>query len=117
MNIPVKPQGWGYPVGNPKQWPSYSNAITQIGDDVKKLDVVLIDGRFRVACALKIHSLIRDDCVVLFDDFMNRPFYHVVLDYYEIVKHTPNKHMVVLKKKLNTNPSLDLIKQYQIIAD
>jgi len=59
----------------------------------------LIDGRFRVACCLKCFDAIRDDCLIAFDDFLDRRQYHIVLNYYEIVEKTSDNRMVILKKK------------------
>lgn len=41
-------------------------------------DFVLIDGRFRVACFLEALSLCQPGCLILFDDYAERPEYHVV---------------------------------------
>jgi hypothetical protein len=42
---------WGYPTNstNSRTWPSYSESILKYGHEA---DLVLVDGRFRVACAL-----------------------------------------------------------------
>jgi hypothetical protein len=37
-----------------------------------------------------------DDCVIAFDDFLNRPYYHIVLDYYDIIEKTKDNSMVIL---------------------
>ena len=49
-------------------------------------DIILIDGRFRVACGLDIFSKIRDDTVVLIHDYTNRDEYHILEDFYIKVK-------------------------------
>ncbi len=41
-------------------------------------EVVLIDGRFRVACFLTCLLRARPGCVVVFDDYVDRKTYHVV---------------------------------------
>ena len=55
--------------------------------------------------------------VILFDDFLMRPHYHIVLDYFTIVDQTADKCMVVLKKKAGASPSQELIERYEIIAE
>ena len=40
-------------------------------------DLVLVDGRFRVACFLATILFARPGCVILFDDYAERPFYHL----------------------------------------
>jgi hypothetical protein len=43
-------------------------------------DLVLIDGRFRISCALKLARLMkdRDDWTILVDDYVERPHYHLL---------------------------------------
>ena len=41
-------------------------------------EVVLIDGRFPVACFLATILFARPGCPILFDDFQDRPYYHSV---------------------------------------
>jgi len=117
----TKPNDWGHPGSNstPEQIINYSNHIKLIDEDIqKKIDIVMIDGRFRVSCCLKCFDVISDDCVIIFDDFLNRPQYQVVLDYYEIIEKTQDNRMVILKKKNNINcvPN-ELIKKYELIKD
>ena len=71
-----------------------------IGNDkAKDIDLVLIDGRFRVACCLKYYDVIKDDCFIAFDDFLNRPEY-IVLKYFDIMKKHKIKNGYSQKKKM-----------------
>lgn len=79
--------------------------------------MILIDGRYRVACCLKCFDVIDENCVVLFDDFLNRKHYHVVLDYYTILEHTADKHMVLMKKKPDTTMDYNTIRAYECVAE
>ena len=45
-------------------------------------DVILIDGRFRVACGLDIFNKIRNDTIVLIHDYINIKNYHILENYY-----------------------------------
>ncbi|MFL2803377.1 MAG: hypothetical protein ACJ0BB_00500 [Dehalococcoidia bacterium] len=47
----------------------------------EKPDVVLIDGRFRVACFLKSLLNANPSTIILFDDYVNRPHYHIVEEF------------------------------------
>lgn len=111
------PNTWGFPGPNSKidNWVKYSNIICEIDNSKKDIDLVLIDGRFRVACCLKCFNVVSDDCKIIFDDFLTRPYYHVVLNYYEIIDKTSNNRLVVLKKKNTVAPSRELIFKYEII--
>lgn len=46
--------------------------------DLRHPDLVLIDGRFRAACLAATMLRISRPVTVLFDDYLNRPFYHGV---------------------------------------
>jgi hypothetical protein len=48
---------------------------------VARLDLVLIDGRFRVACALEAVLRCSPDTTLVIHDFWNRPVYHGLLPY------------------------------------
>ncbi len=48
-------------------------------------DIILIDGRIRVACALDIFSKIRKNTLVLIHDY-DREYYHIIENYYIKVK-------------------------------
>ena len=116
--IDLKPvqNTWGYPgpFCTTENKILYSNVICDITD---KLDLILIDGRFRVACCLKCFNKISDECIIAFDDFLDRPQYHIVLDYYEIVEKTNNNSLVFLKKKAASGPEEELIKKYELIPE
>lgn len=112
IDIQAVPNNWGYPGEDcsPIHMKKYS--------DVKApsdTDLILIDGRFRVACCLKLFEQIKDKCIIAFDDFLDRNEYHIVLDYYSIIEKTTNNSLVILQKKQCDIPSIELIRQYEII--
>jgi hypothetical protein len=117
----TKPNTWGNPgpKSNKTQWINYSNYITLLDEESKKeIDLVMIDGRFRVACCLKCFSVINNDCLIAFDDFLNRPHYHIVLNFYDIVEKTADNRMVILKKKKDVESVPDdLIQKYELLKD
>jgi hypothetical protein len=75
-DIGADPDNWGRPKDDTTRplWPTYSGAIEQYGRDA---DVILVDGRFRVACALKAIRL-RPNSTVLVHDYTVRPHYRVL---------------------------------------
>ena len=77
-----KTKAWGNPV-NEKHWRKFANYPISVWDrdDFAQPDVVLIDGRFRAACFLTVMLRTNSPATVLFDDYKNRPNYHVVEDY------------------------------------
>ena len=117
----TKPSTWGYPGPNSThiQHINYSNYIRNLTlEEQNSVDLILIDGRFRVACCLKCFDIINEDCFIIFDDFLNRPQYHVVLDYYDIIEKTDDNRMVILKKKKNIDAiPKEVISKYELIAN
>lgn len=116
----TKPDSLGYPGPNSKKedWINYSSHMSFLGDEeLKVVDLVLIDGRFRVACCLKCFDLVNSDCFIAFDDFLNRPQYHVILNYYEIIEQSSDNIMVILKKKTGVTVPRELIEQYEVIKE
>jgi hypothetical protein len=116
----TKPHTWGYPSRRclKSNLINYSEHIRNLGiEERSKIDLVMIDGRFRVACCLKCFDIINDGCFIAFDDFLNRKKYHIVLNYYDIVEKTEDKRMVILRKKKNVSIPDDLIKKYELIPD
>ncbi len=68
----------------------------------KNPDLVLIDGRYRVASIL--YSFIKnknENCTYIFDDYINRPFYHIIYKYINIIEVCDNT--IILKKKKQIN--------------
>lgn len=75
-----------------------------------KADMIFIDGRFRVAAALSMLKYIDNNTDVFIDNFLDRPFYHVILEFYNIIES--GETLVHLKKNGKT-PSNKLIETYQ----
>ena len=114
------PNKWGHPGKNvtdiEKQ--NYSNQIIKLSkEEQDSIDLVFIDGRFRVACCLKCYDVIKDDCLIAFDDFLNRKQYHIVLKYFDILEQTKGNRMVILKKKINVTIPKEIIEKYELNSD
>ena len=80
---PVK--RWGYPKASEFKecWIDYP---TQVWNEVPSsciADLVLIDGRWRVACFLASIQYLQPGTTIFFDDYKNRTNYHVVEKYIE----------------------------------
>jgi protein O-GlcNAc transferase len=113
VDIKAAANNWGRPGpgSSLEDWKKYSESICDT--NLPKIDYILIDGRFRVACCLKSFNILDENGFIAFDDFLNRPIYHVVLNYFEIVKRTVDSRMVILKKRVCNSPSAELIEKYE----
>ena len=74
-------------------------------------DVILIDGRFKVATAMDIFDKIRDDTIVLLHEYFERPSYFILEEYYDYVYHWGRLYAFVKKKNINEIP-LEIQKKY-----
>jgi len=117
----TRPNTFGSPGKNStkEERMGYSNQFRMLDETIRNnIDLISIDGRFRVACCLKCFDAMNDNCFIAFDDFLNRQQYHVVLDYYDIVERTTKNRMVILKKKPDCESvPEELITKYELIAD
>lgn len=73
---------WGHPVDESgfRRWPGYALSVWD-RPDFRHPDVVLVDGRFRVACLLTTAFRITRPVTVLFDDYAGRRTYHGVEEF------------------------------------
>jgi len=73
---------WGYPDGDSK-WQNFHKYPLDIWDQhfFEHPDLILIDGRFRLACFGAALLRITQPTTILFDDYVDRPEYHVAEKY------------------------------------
>jgi hypothetical protein len=76
-------KAWGRPkdTSGCKGYPLYATSVWDLEDFVCP-DVVLIDGRFRVACFLTVMLRCTGPIRVLFDDYRNRREYHWIEEFF-----------------------------------
>ena len=75
-----KVENWGFPIDYSKRdsfidytnWAWKQNLIP---------DTVLIDGRFRVCCFFTCLKFAKEGTIIIFDDYFDRPYYHIVEKY------------------------------------
>jgi hypothetical protein len=80
---PVKK--WGYPAKDrhARKWPSYYLDVWS--KLASSPDVVLVDGRWRVACAMQALLRTAPGAKIIIHDFWTRPHYFAVLNYCDVV--------------------------------
>mmetsp|Transcript_12504 Transcript_12504/g.18739 ORF Transcript_12504/g.18739 Transcript_12504/m.18739 type:complete len:267 (+) Transcript_12504:23-823(+) len=105
---------WGHPSSrkNMTSWKKYSETIWKYG---RTADLILVDGRFRIACALQTLyasnfpldvsfeqanqtiSVHPRDITIMIHDFTKRDHYHKVLEYLDVIECIDT--LVVMKPK------------------
>ena len=70
---------WARPK-NARHWKKFHTYPLRVWDEpfFEQPDVILIDGRFRIACFVTAYLRTSKPVIVLFDDYLDRPHYHVV---------------------------------------
>jgi hypothetical protein len=78
---------WGHPIEpvTRAQAANYHSAFWSFLAPVKPRAVVLVDGRFRVACALRSLLSTAPGSIVCFHDYKPRPYYHVLEEIFDPV--------------------------------
>ena len=108
---------WGFPADAKEShtFPEYSRAIFQHS---QPFDLVLVDGRFRVACTMTaIEHIARNPCngrdaYIFIHDFWNRPHYHVVLQFLDVVESVESAGVFQVQKDVDLNAVRETWKQY-----
>lgn len=115
--VNIGPTGeWGYPLSkhHSPRFPRYSNAIHLHNTP---FDLILVDGRFRVACTLSAtKNIIKNNNIeearILIHDFWNRPQYHCVLSFLETIERAETAGLFKVKKRINHASLEKLLTEY-----
>jgi hypothetical protein len=89
-------------------WKNYPAALQK---RKKNTDLVLIDGRFRVACALTV-CLELPRSTVIFHDFNNRQHYHCILPYFDLIESVDTLVILKPKAKFDRKECLTLLNKH-----
>jgi hypothetical protein len=105
---------WGHPLGDESKarWPQYAQAVWQAALP-QPVDFVLIDGRFRVACALMARLKARPDALVAFHDFWTRlRAYGEILPFFDVVGRAGSLAILAPQQDLDQTWIEALLRQY-----
>ena len=80
ITVDLQSNKLGYPGKNTniQDWKKYIQSYKK----EYNADIILIDGKFRVACGLDIFSKIREESIILIHDYTYRKDYHILEIYY-----------------------------------
>ena len=106
--------------GRPKSYyyrERFFDYISNVWNFNEKADVILIDGRFRVACFL--YSLInaKINSLIIFDDYNNRPYYHIVEEIVPIYKICGRQALFKVPKFFNKKSAQKLLDNFTYVFD
>ena len=80
-------------------------------------DLVLIDGRFRVYCFLTSIKFAPVGTKILFDDYTDRPFYHVVEEFCEKVDTCGRQGLFEVSSTSKDRVTDDILATFQNVAN
>jgi hypothetical protein len=100
---------WSYPgkKSSLKDWKNYFQSYKK----EYNADVILIDGRFKVATAMDIFNKIRNDTVILIHEYNARPSYYILEKYYKYIYHWGSLFVFVKRNEIEEIP-LEIQKKY-----
>ena len=100
---------WSYPgkESDIEDWKKYFQSYKESYN----ADVILIDGRFKVATAMDIFNKIKDDTIVFLHEYQDRPVYYIIEKYYKYIYHWGSLTAFIKKKEIESIP-LEIQKKY-----
>ena len=100
ITIDLHASSFGYPGNdtNINDWKKYIQAYKK----EYNADIILIDGRFRVACALDIFPKIRNDTLIFIHDYKDRKPYHILERYYIKLKVWDTLALFIKNSNINS---------------
>ena len=98
-------ENWGRPVGYEKSY-NFIHYFNWIWNQDILPDTVLIDGRFRVCCFLTSIKYANENTKIIFDDYNNRPYYHVVEKFVKKEQTCGRQALFIVKNKNDINIDL-----------
>ena len=120
MHVNIGPTvDWGIPAfkrltaRRVRRWQAYSSAPWRYLQSIRQQpDLILIDGRFRVACVLE--SLLNlspaTEAQILVDDYLTRPHYHVIERFAEV--EMAGRMAVVRPRLRDRSEALCMLQEY-----
>ena len=82
-----------------------------------KADVILIDGRFRVASFLFSLINAKEGSIIIFDDYKNRPHYHVIEEVLEVHKYCGRQAVFRVPRIFNRPLARELLNNFTYVFD
>ncbi|CAC9656267.1 hypothetical protein BTURTLESOX_1632 [bacterium endosymbiont of Bathymodiolus sp. 5 South] len=107
---------WGIPIDYSKR-ECIINYVESIWKHEQKPQFVLVDGRFRVACFLYYLATGAPGTKIVFDDYVNRPHYHLIEEFVEPNKTCGRQCMFVVPEKVDKEKIMNLMRQFLFVME
>ena len=106
--------------GRPKSYEyrdQFINYISNVWNFNEKADVILIDGRFRVACFIYSLMNAKINSLIIFDDYNNRAYYHVIEEIIPIYEICGRQALFKVPKNFNKKLAQELLNNFTYVFD
>ena len=114
-------KGWGHPKDDSKKshYPQYSQKIFEIlsHDEIDSIDTYFVDGRFRVACVMSILLHCNQNAKIIIHDFLDREYYHAVLEFLEVVERVDTLAIFRIKPNIDKKRIKALLGEYKFVLE
>lgn len=106
--------------GSPKSFKkmdNFSNYVNSIYDSNSSSDLILIDGRFRINCLLTALKMSPEGTFILFDDYKDRPHYHVVETFEKPIEFDGRQALFQVSNSYNIIELDKYINKFEVFYD
>ena len=114
-------KSWGFPVDEQykNKFPDFSSQIFKEIGNLNSIDSVLIDGRFRIACALQtiLKCSQNKNFKILFHDYSIRQEYKIIEKFLEIIDFEKSLYVFKIKENFDREEVKELYEKYKFIAE
>ncbi len=111
---PVADYGQPISYSHRKNFPEYADWFWGLGENP---DLVLIDGRFRVCCFLTSARRARPGTFILFDDYTDRPQYHLVEEFLPVVSRCGRQALFIVTDTPRATITDELVAAFRYVMD
>lgn len=116
-HVDVGPLGdWGFPLSYEKR-ENFQAYMMSPWERLQSPDMVLIDGRFRVACFLTTMLRARPGTAVIFDDYPERPPYHLVEELVKPDRVNARQARFTVPSDLDRPAAEHLLNKFEYVLD
>jgi hypothetical protein len=105
---------WGNPVSYEKYY-NFRKYIDALNNLETYPDLVLIDGRFRVACFLSVIINSPIGTKIIFDDYINRPKYKIVELFLKPIEINKRQALFVVDKNFSISDAKIFLEKFEFV--
>lgn len=107
---------WGYPKDFSHR-ENFTQYPTVPWTDDAQYDLVLIDGRFRVGCFLTTLAHAVPGTNIIFDDYVDRPMYHIVEEFLPPATRSKRQAHFVVPEKVDVDALVAEAKRFELVLE